>query len=341
MANLFEALLSDDEIRDPAAIAAALRRQQKLGTLGQLMGVAPTREVGGQMVEGAQTSLRSAMAKQQAAKEAAARAEERKQAQANWQAQMEREQARDAEQRRQFAIQEQRLGRSQDAETKAQWQSAVDPVTGAMRLYNKYTGEWKDEVGGTPPSAQPQQSGGPAGFPGMPAGGGKALTEGQNKNFLGTSTMATTLPTVERLVAQGWGPSQIDKFAAGPMLPGWQKVIQGVTPRSFASKEGEEYFAAGRQIVGAILRPESGGAITEDEWTEYGPQWLPWPGDSFELRQEKVKRLQNRMDAMGLNTGPAARYYQRPQPGGTPQAQGVSPQGSGRNFEAEYGLGGQ
>lgn len=319
MANMFEALLADDDIRDPAAIAAALRRQQKLGTLGQLMGVQPTREVGGQMIEGAQTSLRSAMAKQQAAKEAASRRAEREQAQANWQAQMERDQARDAEQRRQFAVQEARLGRSQDAEAKRQWSHAVDPITGTMRLYNQITGEWKDPegLGGT------QLAGAPAGpsvvgFPNQPAG--LKLTETQEKSRGFASRMAQNYPALEQMLESGYRPGVKDvsvfmRAAESPVAsPLLEKAI---------SPEGRQFMNAASHLVTAVLRKESGAAITEAEWARAFRDWLPRPGDSDEEIQRKLGNLRAEMESMAAGAGPAGRYWGGP---AIPQAQGVSPQ---------------
>ena len=66
--NALEMLLDpEDQLADPIkrkATAAALRRQNAMGVVGQLMGVEPTQRAGTMLQEGAQTSVRSAMAKQ-------------------------------------------------------------------------------------------------------------------------------------------------------------------------------------------------------------------------------------------------------------------------------------
>lgn len=337
MANMFEALLADDDIRDPAAIAAALRRQQKLGTLGQLMGVQPTREVGAQMQEGAQTSLRSAMAKQQAAKEAAARAEERKQAQANWQAQMEREQARDAEQRRQFAIQEARLGRTQDQEGKKQW--AVDPLTG--RLYNQITGEWKDDM--------PMQAGGAQALPQFNPQLGMKPTEKMKNDLVaiqqqrgsvqGALTAAQGNPK-----AFGFGEGALERFGGdvGTAFAQWKRNPQDTATRAYVLNN-----------VSAIINERAGAAQSVQELARLRG-FLPSETDDVAHVEAKFNAFLDYLDEREAATrgyspdqlgftprtgaGPRKPEYRTP---GTPQAQGVSPQGSGRNFEAEYGLGGQ
>lgn len=139
MASIYDALLDPtgdaaDTPEKAAALAAALKRQSAYGTLGQLMGVQPTQQVGASMRENAQGSLKMALGQRQAAREAASRKLEREQAQANWQAQMERDAARDAEARRQFGIQEARLSRN----TENEWSSPIaDPVNGGWIVVNK------------------------------------------------------------------------------------------------------------------------------------------------------------------------------------------------------------
>ena len=302
---------------DPA-LDARLKRARALAVVGTLMGVEPTVGVASMLNKNA--AFEQGSADERNAKRADL--ERRQQEQA---AEQERWDRNFAEQRRQFQQQEARLGSSENNEARKQWSHAVDPITGQMRLYNQITGEWKDGPGGSAPQAAPTAPT-VAGFPDMPPGGGKPLTEGQNKNFLGASTMAGQLPAVESLFAGGYRPTQLDKFAVGPSLPGWQAVVQGVVPRSFASADAQEYFNAGSKIVGAILRPESGGAITKDEWDTYGPQWLPWPGDDENTKQRKLVDLRQRMNAMGLQTGSAAGHYSEP-PKGAARQGSDAPQG--------------
>jgi hypothetical protein len=89
--NVLEVLLEPDEaFADPIkrkATAAALRKQNAMGVVGQLMGLAPTQAAGTMLQDQSQTSLKAALAKQQAQKEAEARASEAKIAQQRWEAQ--------------------------------------------------------------------------------------------------------------------------------------------------------------------------------------------------------------------------------------------------------------
>jgi hypothetical protein len=249
MASIFDALLDDSEdFSNPekrAATAAALRKQQNYGTLGQLMGVQPTVRAGEAMQEGAQGSLKLAMAKQQAAKEAAARAEERKQAQMNTDRAFN-------EDRRQFGLQEARLGAQQSDERRAQWASAVDPITGQMRLYNKYTGEWLDEPGmGNAPGQTPQFN---------PAMGMKPTEKSKNdltaiRQQRGSIEGALT-SVAERPNAFGFKQGALERFGGdiGTAFAQWQRSPEDTGARSFVLNN-----------VSAIINERAGAAQSAQE----------------------------------------------------------------------------
>lgn len=184
----------------------------------------------------------------------------------------------------------------------------ADPVNGGFVRFDKRTGAVAplDGFAGAPP----RPANGPTGFPNMP--GGVKVPEASTKNMLGASMLAEHLPKLENLVQGGYTPSKLDVYAAGPAVAGWQAGIQGVTPRTWADPRALEYFTAGGKILTAILRPESGGAITADEWQQYAPLYLPWPGDSPQLQQQKVASLRNYMRRLGSAAGPASRYFEAP-----------------------------
>ena len=183
----------------------------------------------------------------------------------------------------------------------------ADPVNGGMVIFDKRTGTYRPADGAAPP----RPASGPTGFPNLPPG--IKIPEASNKNLLGASLMAEQLPKLEQLViGQGFVPSKVDLFASGPQLPGWQSTLQGITPREMSDPRAQQFFEAGSKILTGILRPESGGAITSDEWTQYGPMYLPWPGDSPELRQTKIAGLRNYMNRLGKTAGPAGRYFEGP-----------------------------
>ena len=185
----------------------------------------------------------------------------------------------------------------------------ADPVNGGFVRFDKRTGAVTPIDGA--PGAPPRPANGPTGFPNMPAG--MKIPEASNKNLLGASMLAEQLPKLEDLVVnQGFVPSKMDVFASGPQLPGWQSTVQNVTPRDWSDPRAQAFFEAGSKILTGILRPESGGAITADEWTQYAPMYLPWPGNSPELVKSKLAGLRNYMSRLGATAGPAGRYFEAP-----------------------------
>lgn len=182
----------------------------------------------------------------------------------------------------------------------------ADPVNGGMVIFDKRTGTVRPVDGGAPP----RPANGPTGFPNMPAT--IKIPEGSTKNMIGASMLAEHLPALESVLQTGYMPSKLDVYAAGPVLGGWQAGVQGVTPKSWGNPNANTYFTTGGKILTAILRPESGGAITPDEWRDYGPMYLPWPGDSEQVKQMKVSNLRNYMRRLGAASGPAGRYFEAP-----------------------------
>jgi len=188
MANPFDELLNyDQDFSDPvsrAATAQALRRQYNYGTLGQLMGVDPTAKAGTAMQEGSMGSLKMALGKQNAMKEAKARQAEQDAAQKRWEAEQ-------AESKRQFGanygLKQRELSISQAKAMADQngLKVRVDPVSGnPLGWYNERGDYWNllgehfSPPGGGAPRGGPTigqvASDGPGpGLPtGQPAGGG-------------------------------------------------------------------------------------------------------------------------------------------------------------------------
>lgn len=149
---------------------------------------------------------------------------------------------------------------------------------------------------------------GVTGFEAMP--NNVKLTEVQGKNYLGASMMAEHLPVLTDLLKNGYSPTRTDLYAVGPPLKGvGNSFMQEITSRESANPNANQFFTAGSKILTAILRPESGGAITEDEWTMYGPIYLPWPGDSKEDIARKMTSLNEYMKRLAQVSGPASGYF--------------------------------
>lgn len=361
MADQFSALEllldPEDQLADPIkrkATAAALRRQNAYGTLGQLMGVQPTQQAGVAIQEGAQQSLRSVLAKQQAAKEAASRKAEREQAQANWLAEQQRQAARDAEQRRQFGVQEARLGAQQNQESKRQWAHAVDPVTGTMRLYNQITGEWSDGVGGQPQGNQTAGLDIPiVGAANVP-GAGK-LTESQRTGAVrsGEGTIAIRNALNAGFPDEGRISSLPDTAMYLANRAGFPQV---------ASERVQAQSAFWSNVADPIVRARTGAAMPVEEFNNQMAMLVPRPGEAPAVQMQKAQQLVAFLKSGTVGLPPQVQQHLLAQlaqiegaipktemewmqmrKGGTqtPAQQAPTQPSSGRNFEAEYGLGGK
>lgn len=88
----------------------------------------------------------------------------------------------------------------------------------------------------------------------------------------------------------------------------------------FVTPEAEQrYNQAAEALATAILRSESGAAITEAEKEDYKRQFIPAPGDTPELIRQKIESLTVTLDAMRRLAGPAV-------PSVPEAAGGVSPE---------------
>ena len=59
-----------------------------------------------------------------------------------------------------------------------------------------------------------------------------------------------------------------------------------------------------KEFLAAVLRKESGGAITQDEWGSYGPMYIPAPGDGPDQITRKRAARDRAMAALKATAGP-------------------------------------
>jgi hypothetical protein len=135
------------------------------------------------------------------------------------------------------------------------------------------------------------------------------LNENQSKARTRASGMAQHVPDMESSLSSGYRPSRTDLLAVGPDLPGMSGIAQKFVPRSQGSPEGVKFMTAGRKVLSLLLRGESGGAITADEWTSYGPMYLPWPGDDDKEIERKIKDLRRYANDVAFEAGPSAKRW--------------------------------
>lgn len=80
------------------------------------------------------------------------------------------------------------------------------------------------------------------------------------------------------------------------------------------SPDYQQYQQAGREFIAAMLRRDSGAAVTQQEFDYYASMYLPQPGDSPEVVAQKKAARDAAYGAMVRGAGPA--YVMPGQPGG-------------------------
>jgi hypothetical protein len=108
--------------------------------------------------------------------------------------------------------------------------------------------------------------------------GAKPLTEGQSKDMVFVTRAAGALPLIDEL---GNNLTSLGENVAG-------KIPYGEYLQSEGYQKAEQ---AGREFLAAILRKDTGAAVTDGELATYGKTYLPQPGDKpGVLEQKRVSR---------------------------------------------------
>lgn len=101
---------------------------------------------------------------------------------------------------------------------------------------------------------------------------------------------------------------------AGTSLAG--KIASGLPLGNYVqSPEYQKYKQASSNFITALLRQESGAAISKSEFDRYDKEYMPQPGDGREVLAQKTEARRVAIDGMKKGAGPG---YKSPntQPGG-------------------------
>jgi hypothetical protein len=132
------------------------------------------------------------------------------------------------------------------------------------------------------------QQGGPAGS-GMPK-----LTEGQSKDVVYLTKGAGALPTLDQFG---------DSLTSLPETVGGNVPIVGNYAKSEGFQQAEQ---AGKEFLAAVLRKDTGAAVTASEEEMYGTMYLPRPGDKPAVLAQKKAARARALKAIELGIPSAA-----------------------------------
>ena len=129
---------------------------------------------------------------------------------------------------------------------------------------------------------------GPDGNPIVQTGAGqKPFTEGQSKSVTYATRAKGALPT-------------LDSF--GDALTSFSQTAAGAVPMNLGrlaqTPEFQQAQQAGDEFLQAILRKDTGAAITPAEMDEYGRTYLPQPGDTPQVLAQKKEARARAVQAM-------------------------------------------
>lgn len=176
-------------------------------------------------------------------------------------------------------------------------QSIYDPNTGMEKKvqWNPQTKAW-DDIGGVKAPSGTQLTVDPVtGAVTFQQGSGlKPLTEGQSKDAVFATRAEGALSTLNQF--EDALTSFKDSAASGtPVVGNYLK-----------SEDYQKAEQSGREFLQAILRKDTGAAITKEETAEYGNVYLPRPGDTPEVIAQKRLSRQRALEALKAGMPPQA-----------------------------------
>jgi hypothetical protein len=159
--------------------------------------------------------------------------------------------------------------------------------------YNSQTKQY-DRVGGVKAPSGMQITTNPDGTVSVTQGtvGHGKLTEGQAKDMVFVTRATGALPIVDKLG---------DKLAS---LPEYAAAHMGGVGNYLKSSGYQRAEQAGKEFLQAILRKDTGAAITKEETAEYGTVYLPQPGDSAAVLAQKKASRNRAVQAIQLGLPP-------------------------------------
>lgn len=120
----------------------------------------------------------------------------------------------------------------------------------------------------------------------------KPLTESQAKALLFATRMQESGKTIDELAAKG-----VKSPSLGQQLTGGEGFT-GTIATALASPEQQQVDQAQRDFINAVLRRESGAAISSGEFANARKQYFAQPGDSQQVIAQKAKNRETAINGL-------------------------------------------
>ena len=159
--------------------------------------------------------------------------------------------------------------------------------------WNAESGTW-ERVGGVKAPSGMSITTNPDGTVSVTQGstGGGKMTEQNSKDMVYAKRAAGALPIIDKM---------------GDALTSAGEAVGGSVPavgNYLKSPEYQQAEQAGKEFLQAILRKDTGAAITAQEVNEYGTVYLPRPGDSQQVLAQKKESRRRALEALALGIPP-------------------------------------
>lgn len=142
-------------------------------------------------------------------------------------------------------------------------------------------------------------------------GGGLKLTEQQSKDLgyytRGNEANALLAQQGDALTTRAIGERGQARGIADAAIRGTPFLGDSAIGNSLVSTERQQAEQAGREMLAAILRKDTGAAITEQEMSIYGRMYLPQPGDSDAVLSQKAEARTRALESIRSGLGTAER----------------------------------
>jgi hypothetical protein len=166
-------------------------------------------------------------------------------------------------------------------------------------------------------NAGPNQQNAPSGYmynqqgalthiPGGPADpSSKPLTESQSKDAMLADRVLRSEQNIDRVA--GINPDGTPKQGAYNPARSANRFFPDdmFGANMFNSKEWQQYQQSARESIAAVLRKDTGAAVTASEWDLYFPMLFPQPGDGPEVILQKKQLRERTGAALKGSSGPA------------------------------------